>query len=88
MHSADNNRMVEITYLSAAVQVEHNGINTTSRLKRVAHLLRVEPELGLDLLQVRRAQGSPVHAVRARLAAAVPDHRADLQCGRRGDSDR
>lgn len=48
-------------------------------LCRPPHLLGVEAELSLDSLEIGTAQGCAVDSVAAGLAAAVPDHRADLK---------
>ena len=61
---------------STQLAKENNRVITKS--SSFSYLLGVEAELGLDGLEVSGAQGSAVDTVRASLAGALANHRADL----------
>ena len=62
---------------SRTVQIKQKLQQNISTIQ-FSYLLGVEAELGLDGFEVSGAQGSAVDTVRASLAGALANHRADL----------
>mmetsp|Transcript_1952 Transcript_1952/g.3242 ORF Transcript_1952/g.3242 Transcript_1952/m.3242 type:complete len:555 (+) Transcript_1952:126-1790(+) len=67
--------------LSSRALGQHSSVGLTHRLGHLEALLGVKAELGLDSLEVSGAQGSAVNTMRASLARALANHRADLDHG-------